>query len=91
MTDSTLSLKRGDQYVVLYRGGPYDGRDDHRISTDGSWDVELQVLVAVDGKETELTYSNPVARKIGEQVQVTYTWDEADSEPLEDLDDRGEF
>jgi hypothetical protein len=49
------------------------------------------VLVAVDGKETELTYHNPVARKLGDQVQVTYTWDQMDSEPLEDPEDRGEL
>ena len=51
----------------------------------------LQVLVAVDGKETELTYTRPVARKLGEQVQVTYTWDKADSEAADDPEDRGEF
>jgi len=91
MTDSTPSLARGDQYIVFYKGGPYDGQDDHRISTDGSWDTTLQVLVAVDGKETELTYANPVARKLGEQVQVTYTWDQIDSEPTDDPEDRGEI
>ncbi len=91
MTDTTPSLARGDQYIVFYKGGPYDGQDDQRISTDGSWDKTLQVLVAVDGKETELTYTHPVARKIGEQVQVTYTWDKADSEPTDDPEDRGEF
>jgi hypothetical protein len=91
MTDSTPSIARGDQYVVFYKGGPYDGQDDRRISTDGSWDTELQVLVAVDGKETELTYHNPVARKVGDQVQVTYRWDQMDSEPLEDPEDRGEL
>lgn len=91
MTDSTPSIARGDQYVVFYKGGPYDGQDDRRISTDGSWDTELQVLVAVDGKETELTYHNPVARKVGDQVQVTYSWDQMDSEPLEDPEDRGEL
>ena len=91
MTDSTPSLARGDQYVVFYKGGPYDGQDDRRISTDGSWDTELQVLVAVDGKETELTYHNPVPRQVGDQVQVTYSWDQLDSEPLEDPEDRGEL
>jgi hypothetical protein len=91
MTDSTPSLARGDQYVVFYKGGPYDGQSDTRISTDRGWDDDLQVLVAVDGKETELTYHNPVARKLGDQVQVTYTWDQADSETPEDPEDRGEF
>ncbi len=59
MSDSAPTLTRGEQYIVFYKGGPYDGQDDTRISTDGSWDAELQVLVAVDGKETELTYTVP--------------------------------
>jgi hypothetical protein len=91
MTDTNPALERGEQYIVFYKGGPYDGRDDPRISTDGTWDAELQVLVAVDGKETELTYTRPVARRVGEQVQVTYTWDQVDSEPFEDPEDRGEI
>lgn len=85
-----IQLKRGDEYIVFYREGPFDGSNDRRISTDGSWDDELTVIASVDGKETQLVYADPVARKLGDQVQVTYTWDQADSEPLEDLDDRNE-
>ena len=88
MTDNTPKLAHGDEYVVLYVGGPYDGRNDTRISTDGSWDTEVTVLVALDGKETQLVYDNPVVKKVGDQVQVTYTWDAADGEPIEDLDER---
>lgn len=85
-----IQLTRGEEYIVFYREGPFDGSTDRRISTDGSWDDELTVIASVDGKETQLVYSDPVARKLGDQVQVTYTWDQADSEPLEDLDDRNE-
>jgi hypothetical protein len=88
MTNSDLHLSHGDEYVVFYTGGPYDGRTDRRISTDGSWDDEVTVLVALDGKETQVVYANPVAHKVGDQVQVTYSWDVADSEPLEDPDER---
>ena len=91
MTDSTPTLSRGDEYIVFYVGGPYDGTDDKRISTDGSWDDELTVITAVDGKETLEVYTSPVAKQVGEQVQVTYTWDEPDSEAAEDPEDRGEF
>ncbi len=69
MTDTTPSIERGEQYIVFYKGGPYDGQDDRRISTDGGWDTELQVLVAVDGKETELTYTRPAARRVGDQIR----------------------
>ena len=82
------NLKRGDEYVVFYTGGPYDGRNDRRISTDGSWDTELTVLVALDGKETQIVYSAPEAKTVGEQVQVTYKFDPAAGEPIEDPDER---
>lgn len=91
MTDTNPALQRGEQYIVFYKGGPYDGQDDRRISTDGSWDTELQVLVAVDGKETELTYNRPAPRRVGDQVQVTYMWDKLDSEPIEDPEDRSDI
>ena len=91
MTDSTPTLSRGDEYVVFFVGGPYDGTDDRRISTDGSWDDELTVIAAVDGKETLEVYKAPVAKQVGEQVQVTYTWDEPDSEAAEDPEERGEI
>ena len=82
------NLKHGDEYVVFYTGGPYDGRNDVRISTDGSWDTELTVLVALDGKETQIVYGTPEAKTVGEQVQVTYTFDPTAGEALEDPDER---
>jgi hypothetical protein len=90
MSDSAPKVARGDEYIVFYTGGPYDGQNDRRISTDGSWETEITVIAAVDGKETQLVYVSPVAREVGDQVQVTYTWDQADSEPLEALDERGD-
>ena len=91
MSESAPTLSRGDEYVVFYSGGPYDGRSDTRISTDGSWDGEVTVLAAMDGKETQLVYVSPVARQVGAQVQVTYTWDQIDSDPLEALDERNDI
>ena len=88
MTNTEPTITRGDEYIVFYTGGPYDGQSDRRVSTDGSWDAEVTVLVALDGKETQVVYSSPVAHQVGEQVQVTYSWDTADSEPLEALDER---
>ncbi|CAN5312799.1 hypothetical protein BH09ACT5_BH09ACT5_00850 [soil metagenome] len=90
MSDSAPQVARGDEYVVFYVGGPYDGQTDRRISTDGTWESEITVIAAVDGKETQLVYVSPVAREVGDQVQVTYTWDQADSDPLEALEERGE-
>ena len=90
MTSHAPELSHGDEYIVFYTGGPYDGQTDHRISTDGTWESEITVLAAVDGKETQLVYAWPVVRTVGEQVQVTYSWDQPDSEPREALDERGE-
>jgi len=88
MTNTEPTIARGDEYIVFYTGGPYDGQSDRRVSTDGSWDDEVTVLVALEGKETQVVYASPVAHQVGEQVQVTYSWDTADSEPLEALDER---
>ncbi|CAN5371558.1 hypothetical protein BH10ACT7_BH10ACT7_22040 [soil metagenome] len=90
MTDNAPQVARGDEYIVFYSGGPYDGQSDRRISTDGTWETEVTVIVAVDGKETQLVYTSPTAREVGDQVQVTYIWDQPDSEPLEALEERGE-
>lgn len=88
MTDAKPTISRGDEYIVFYKEGPYDGRNDRRISTDGSWDEELTVLVALDGKETQVVYGSPEAHAVGDQVQVTYTFDPAHGEALEDPDER---
>jgi len=85
---TNTQLKHGDEYIVFYTGGPYDGRNDRRISTDGSWDSELTVLVALDGKETQVVYNAPEAKTVGDQVQVTYTFDPTAGEALEDPDER---
>ncbi len=88
MTNIEPTLKHGDQYIVFYVGGPYDGRNDVRISTDGSWDTEVTVLVALDGKETQVVYGDPVVAQVGDQVQVTYVFDPSAGEPIEDPDER---
>lgn len=91
MTESAPVLKHGDEYVVFYAGGAYDGRTDTRISTDDSWDDEITVLAAVNGKETQIVYGNPVAKSVGGQVQVHYSWIPAESEEAEDPEDRNDL
>lgn len=88
MTEAKLS--RGDTYIVFYEGGPYNGQNDSRISTDGTWEDEITVIVAAEGKETQLVYVSPVAKQVGDQVHVHYTWDAPDSDPLEALDERND-
>jgi hypothetical protein len=88
MTDTAPEISRGDEYVVFYTDGPYDGRTDTRISTDGTWETEITVIAAFDGKETQLEYISPIAKRVGDQVQVTYTWDKKDSDPIEAVEER---
>jgi hypothetical protein len=90
MTDATPELSRGDEYIVFYTGGPYDGQTATRISTDGTWESEITVIAAFDGKETQLDYVSPVAKQVGGQVQVHYTWDPKDSDPIEALEERND-
>jgi hypothetical protein len=82
MTDSTIELNDGDRYVVFFQGGPYDGQTDGRISTDGGWDDEITELVLQNGKETQIVYNSPEAKRVGDEVHVTYTFDSGDGEPL---------
>lgn len=89
MTDAT-EIPRGDTYVVFYTGGPYHGQTDTRISTDGSWETAITVLAAFDGKETQVDYVSPVAKKVGDQVQVTYSWDHSGSDPIDTVEDRND-
>jgi hypothetical protein len=92
MTESTPTLAHGDEYIVFYVGGPYDGQNDRRIATEARWDDYVTLIAAdAEGSETQLRYDGPVAKQVGEQVHVTYTWDKADSDPLEDLDERNDL
>jgi hypothetical protein len=91
MTNNEPKLAHGDEYIVFYQGGPYDGQNDTRISTDGSWDTELTVLAAIDGHETQQVYSFVSAKEVAGTVQVTYAWDAPESDELEDPEERGEL
>lgn len=88
MSDTETTLNHGDEYIVFYSGGPYDGQTDTRVSTDGGWDDVVTVLAALDGKETQIVYGSPVAKQVGEQVHVTYSYSPGEGESLEDPDER---
>jgi hypothetical protein len=90
MTDSQPTIAQGDEYIVIYQGGPNDGQTDHRISTDGSFDQEITVLTAVDGKETMIDYTQLSIAEVGGEFHVTYAYDAKDSEPVDDPEDRGD-
>ncbi len=88
MDSETPTINHGDEYVVIFTGGPNDGQTGTRISTDGSWDKEITVLTAVGGQETMIDYNVDSWRELSGKYYVTYVYDEADSEPVEDPVDR---
>lgn len=88
MTEDIRTLAEGDTYLVIYSGGPFDGQTESRVSTAGGYDSDIDAYAAVDGVETRLSYTAVAAKQIGETVHVTYALDAADSDPIEDADDR---
>jgi hypothetical protein len=91
MANDAPTMQHGDEYIVLFQGGPFDGQTERRISTDGSWDTELTMIVNQNGMDTMLNYKATGVRERGDQVQVLYLWDQHDSEPLVDPEDRWNF
>jgi len=90
MTDAQPTLAHGDEYIVIYQGGPNDGQIDTRISTDGGFDTEITVLTAVGGKETLTDYNLVDFTEVGGKYHVNYAFDRKDSEPFDDPEDRGD-
>jgi len=91
MTDTTPTIAKGDEYIIFYSGGPYDGTNDTRISTDGSWDSELTVVVDIDDVGTQQVYKAIKAITVGDKLQVTYAWDSPDSDGLTAPEERAEL
>ncbi len=88
---SAPEIAAGEEYIVFFVGGPYDGQTDTRISTDGTWDAEITVPVEIDGDDSLLHYGSPVATELDGSVRVTYAFDAADSEAVVEPDDRDDF
>jgi hypothetical protein len=91
MANNAPTLSHGDEYIVMFQGGPFDGQTERRISTDGSWDTDLTVIVGQEGMDTMLNYKATAVRQRGDQVQVLYVWDQHDSEPLQDPEARWNY
>jgi hypothetical protein len=81
---SDITLEQGDEYVVFFTEGPFDGQTDRRVSTDGTWDDEITQLVLQNGKETQEVYAATAAQQVGDEVHVSYAWRPAESEPSDD-------
>ncbi len=91
MAQDSPALAEGDEYIVRFKGGPFDGQTESRISTDGSWDAELTVLVGQEGQETLLNYEARAVSTVGGELHVLYVWDQDDSEPFVDPEVRWDY
>ncbi|NEM91659.1 oligoribonuclease [Galbitalea soli] len=88
MTDATPTLAKGDEYIVIFSGGPSDGQTDHRIATEAGWDEQIIVNGLESTAAAEFAYRASGAKKVGDSVHVTYVWDPTTADDLEDTSER---
>jgi hypothetical protein len=88
MSNETPTLKHGDEYVVLFSGGPSDGQTDTRIATESGWDDEIIVNGLESTAAAEFAYTAKEAKQVGDSVHVTYIWNPKDADDLEATEER---
>lgn len=88
MSNEQPTLKHGDQYIVIFSGGPSDGLSDTRIATESGWDDEIIVNGLESTAAAEFAYRATGAKQVGDSVHVTYLWDPKDADDLEDVAER---
>jgi hypothetical protein len=88
MTDEQPTLASGDEYIVIFSGGPNDGQSDSRFATESGWDEEIIVNGLESTAAAEFAYLATSATRVGDSVHVTYTWDPKDADDLEDVTER---
>jgi hypothetical protein len=88
MTNEDPQLKHGDEYIVIFSGGPNDGQTDHRIATESGWDKEIIVNGLEASAAAEFAYTAGTAVSVGDSVHVTYTWDPKAADDLEAHEER---
>lgn len=89
MTDNSTTLTEGDTYLVIYTGGPFDGQTETRTATSDGYDSRIAAYAAVDGQETEIAYTAVSSKDFDGTLHVSYAVDVADSDPIDDPEDRG--
>ena len=87
---SDITINEGDEYTAIYHEGPFNGTTDTRTATSDAWDDEVTAFGIVDGLETAFRYRATGAKKIVDQVHVDYRFVPEESDPVDDLQDRGD-
>lgn len=88
MTD--ITIHEGDEFTAIFHGGPFDGTTDTRTATSDALDAEVTVFADVEGLQTAFTYKSTGSRQVLDQISVDYTFAPDESDPVDDLQDRGD-
>jgi hypothetical protein len=87
---SDITIHEGDEYTAIFRGGPFDGTTDTRTATSDALDDEVTVFADVEGLQTAFTYRATKSRQVLDQISVEFTYEPEESDPVDDLQDRGD-
>lgn len=87
---SDITIHEGDEYTAIYHEGPFDGQTDTRTATGDAIEDEVTVFADVEGLQTAFTYKATHTRQVVDQTSVDYTFVPSESDPLDDLQERGD-
>ncbi|CAB4909488.1 MAG: hypothetical protein F2808_07115 [Actinobacteria bacterium] len=74
-------------FTAEFIDGPLTGDSEERVLVHGTHDEKLSVVALVDGLESIFRYSAVEAREISGKLHVTYSFDQASSDPFESEDE----
>ena len=87
---SDITIHEGDEYTAIFHGGPFGGTTDTRTATSDALDDEVTVFADVEGLQTAFTYRATKSRQVLDQISVEFTYEPGESDPVDDLQDRGD-
>ncbi|WP_242090800.1 hypothetical protein [Curtobacterium sp. DN_7.5] len=87
---SDITISEGAEYTAIFHGGPFDGTTDTRTATSDALDDEITVYADVEGLQTAFAYRLTKARQVLDQTSAEYNFDPQDSDPVDDLQERGD-
>jgi len=87
---SDITIHEGDEYTAIFHGGPFDGTTDTRTATSDALDDEITVFADVEGLQTAFAYRLTKSRHVLDQTSAEFEYVPGDSDPVDDLQDRGD-
>jgi len=87
---SDITIHEGDEYIAIFHEGPFDGTTDTRTATTDALDDEVTVFADVEGLPTAFTYRATSSKQVLDQISVDFTFEPDKSDPVDDLQDRGD-